>query len=125
MYNRKKEHDLILQNHYLDMSKAMMLSILDMGLSFFAFGFLGANDFGDVVDDDEAVGAAPGELDDGVALGATVGVDPSGFGFGFEVAWSFVFGFLIGLEGAFDSCEVASRFLNVESSLATADKVSL
>lgn len=106
---------------------AMMLSILDMGLSFFAFGFLGGNDFGvDDDDDDEvAVGAAAGEVDAGVALGATVGVDVSGFGFGFEVVWLSVFDFLIGLESTFDSSEVASRFLDVESSLTAADKVSL
>lgn len=105
---------------------AMMLSILDMGLSFFAFGFLGGNDF-DVDDDDDevAVGAAAGEVDAGVALGATVGVDVSGFGFGFEVVWLSVFDFLIGLESTFDSSEVVSRFLDVESSLTAADKVSL
>ena len=105
---------------------AMMLSILDMGLSFFAFGFLGGNDFGVDDDDDEvAVGAAASEVDDGVALGATVGADPSGFGFGFEVVWLSVFDFLIGLESTFDSSEVASRFLDVESSLTAAIKVSL
>lgn len=110
--------------HYLDMSMAIMLSILDMGLSFFAFGFLGGNaDFGD---DEEVigVGAAAAEVDDEV-LGAIVEGDPSGFGFGFEIeSRPSVLGFLIGLAGVLESCEVASRFL-VESSLATVDEVSL
>lgn len=97
---------------------AIMLSILDVGFSFFAFAFLGGN--ADFSADDE--GDAAEDVDD-ATLGA-VEVDTSGFGFGFEVeSWPSVFGFLIGLAGVLESCEVTSRFL-VDSSLAV-DEASL